>query len=246
MASSERLGFEDGRFSESGANAPRSVDLAEYLQSAILSGRLPQGESLPSERDLMADFAVSRATVREALRILGARGLIKVKRGRKGGSYVCGPSGAAVSRSLDLFIQGHSIRFVDLLAVREAIEPVAAAQAAIYRNEDDIQELLRLSIVCEETFRSIKDFSVANIDWHMAIVRASHNSLFEAFMSSISSALFSATNRREFGEDIRKLVVGAHWRIFEAIREGDADAARRRMMRHVSAYGERLSLDDET
>ena len=80
----------------------------------------------------------------------------------------------------------------------------------------------------------------------MAVVKASHNLLFEMFMSSISPALFSATLREEFDLQTRKIVIGAHWQIFDAIQKGDSDAARRRMSRHVSAYGESLANIDLT
>jgi GntR family transcriptional repressor for pyruvate dehydrogenase complex len=226
------------------SSAPVSASLASHLQNLILTGQLAFGESLPSERELMAKFDVSRATVREALRMLGAQGLIEVRRGRNGGSYVCGPSGGAVSRSLTLFIKGQEIRFIDLLAAREAIEPVAAGQAALFRTDSDLTRLEELSMACELTFGDIVRFTEVNVQWHLAVVRASHNPLFEAFMSSISSALHSATNIEDFDVQTRKAVVGTHWQIFEAIKSGDHEAARRRMARHVSAYGERLSSID--
>lgn len=221
----------------------RSAKLSEQLQELIFKGELVVGASLPSERELMVKFNASRSTVREALRTLGAQGLIEVKRGRKGGSYVCAPNGDALSKSLDLFIKGHDIRFVDLLAAREAIEPVAAAQAAIYRTKSDLEILYYVSKTCELTINDLDEFSKLNVDWHMAVIRASHNSLFEAFMLSISPALFAATDREEFDLETRKVVAKAHWHIYEAISKGDRDAARRRMARHISAYGEQLSVD---
>jgi len=221
----------------------RPAALAEVLQAKIVSGDLAVGDSLPAERDLMALYSISRATVREALRILGARGLIEVKRGRKGGSYISAPTGAAISQSLDLFIQGHDIRFVDLLAVREAIEPVAAGQAARARLPEDIANIDRLLTLQEELVEDIQAFSKLNVEWHLAIVRASHNPLFLTFMTSISSALYSATNREEFDLETRKIVVKAHRKISEAIMTGDPDAAIRRMKRHVTSYAEELDLN---
>ena len=222
-----------------------SASLAEHLQNLILVGGVRLGESLPSERDLMAEFDVSRATVREALRVLGAQGLIEVKRGRNGGSYVCGPNGGAVSKSLNLLIQGQTIRFMDLLAAREAIEPVAAGQAATSRTDRDIEILHEISKACEDNVGHFPRFTKLNVDWHLAIVQASHNPLFIAFMASISSALHSATKKKkEFDLPTRLIVVKTHWQIFDAIRKGDQEAARRRMARHVSAYGERLSKTD--
>lgn len=218
----------------------RSLELANALEKKILEGGMVVGESLPPERDLMVLHQVSRATVREALRILGAKGLIEVRRGRHGGSYIQAPNGDAVSRSLDLFIQGHDIRFSDLLAVREAIEPVAAAQAARQRTDEDIAILYDNLDQTDSSIEDIRRFSQLNIEWHTAVVRASHNPLFLSFMTSISSALYLATEREEFDPSVRSIVAQSHRRITDAIAEGDADAARRRMTRHVTAYGEHL------
>jgi GntR family transcriptional regulator, transcriptional repressor for pyruvate dehydrogenase complex len=218
--------------------------LATHLQSAIVRGDVAVGSSLPSERELMAQYRVSRTTVREALRVLGARGLIEVRRGRKGGSFISSGMSKSFVQSLDLFIQGHGIRFIDLVCAREAIEPAAAAQAALSRTEGQLEALGLRCADCERTFDDIEQFVEANLQWHLAVATASNNPLFLAFLTSLWTALHVATDRTEFDVKTRKAVVGVHWQIFDAIRAGDPDAARRRMARHLSAYGERLSAID--
>lgn len=222
-----------------------SSTLARKLKHKILSGEIEVGSSLPAERDLMVQYEVSRATVREALRALGAQGLLEVRRGRRGGSYVCAPSSDRLSDSINLFIAGHNIKFIDLLAVREAIEPVAAAQAAKFRTPEDIDAIRQILAASEEALDDLEKFSALNIDWHTAVVVASKNPLFLSIMTSISPALYSATTREEFDRSIRETVLRTHTRISDAIAEGDPDAARRRMSRHVSSYGQQLdfSLD---
>lgn len=223
-----------------------SSSLARTLKQKIVSGEFEVGSSLPAERDLMVQYEVSRATVREALRSLGAQGLLEVRRGRRGGSYVCAPSSDRLSDSINLFIAGHNIKFIDLLAVREAIEPVAAAQAARFRTEEDIAEMRRILDASEEALEDLERFSALNIDWHTAVVVASKNPLFLSIMTSISPALYSATTREEFDLSIRQTVLKTHSRISDAITAGDMDAARRRMSRHVSSYGEQLDFSQES
>lgn len=223
-----------------------SSSLARTLKQKIVSGEFEVGSSLPAERDLMVQYEVSRATVREALRSLGAQGLLEVRRGRRGGSYVCAPSSDRLSDSINLFIAGHSIKFIDLLAVREAIEPVAAAQAARFRTEEDIAAMRRILDASEEALEDLERFSALNIDWHTAVVVASKNPLFLSIMTSISPALYSATTREEFDLSIRQTVLKTHSRISDAITAGDTDAARRRMSRHVSSYGEQLDFSQES
>jgi GntR family transcriptional regulator, transcriptional repressor for pyruvate dehydrogenase complex len=225
----------------SGSAADR---LAAHLQDAIVRGDFAVGSSLPSERELMSRFKVSRTTVREALRGLGAQGLVEVRRGRSGGSYVSNQMSKSLARSLDLFIKGQDIRFIDLVFARLAIEPAAAAQAALSRTDEQIEELRLCCVECESRFDDIDAFVEANLRWHKAVARASNNPLFAMFLASISSALHAATDLEVFDVKARKAVVGVHWQIYEAIRQGDPDAARRRMERHLAAYGQTLSSTD--
>jgi len=180
---------------------------------------LPEGTGY-----LMVQFGVSRQTVREALRTLQARGLLEVRKGRSGGSYVRSLNTESIARSLDLLIKGQTIRYRDLVAFREAIEPVAAAQAALYRTEADLQEIHRLGVACETSRRNIKKFVEYNFEWHLAIVKASKNPLFEMFMASISTAIRTATDLSGFDLETRGIVVKTHAGIFDAITKQDAAA----------------------
>jgi GntR family transcriptional repressor for pyruvate dehydrogenase complex len=227
-------------------NLPTSASsiLARKLQDAILNGKFAVGASLPSERALMEKYNVSRATVREALRVLGAYDLIQVKRGRGGGSFISSATSRSVVRSLNEFILGENIRYIDLVFARFAIEPAAAAQAAISRTDEKLANLRQMSIDCERKFDDIDKFAEANLNWHCAVAEASGNPLFVAFLMSILTALRTATAKEEFDAHIRESVVDVHWRIFEAIRLRDPDAAHRRMNRHISAYSEKLASID--
>jgi GntR family transcriptional repressor for pyruvate dehydrogenase complex len=218
--------------------------LAEKLQGGIDSGDYAIGSSLPSERELMLRHRVSRTTVREALRMLGAQGLLEVRRGRSGGSFVSMPTANSVQRSLELFIKGQSIRFIDLVFARHAIEPAAAAQAAFSRSEEQLQEIERICADCERVVGDIAAFVTANLAWHRAVVRASNNPLFITFLASISDAMQAATDLDVFDLKARKAVVAVHWQIFDAIRLRNQAAARRRMERHLCAYSETLSSAD--
>lgn len=224
-------------------SVPRASDiLAERLRDAILGGSLAVGAALPPERTLVEQTGLSRAAVREALRILEAEGLLHIKPGRGGGSFVRQPGAESISRSLNLMIRGQQIRFGDLLAAREGIEPQAAFQAALNATPADLERIGLETQRTAEALGDIHDFLLVNVDWHLAVVRASHNPLFIAFMDSISAPLHAATDIENFNsEEIRRVVVRAHQRVFDAICERDAAAAKRRMGRHVGAYAEAIA-----
>lgn len=192
----------------------------------------------------MLQYQVSRTTVREALSALSAQGLITVKRGRTGGSFVSSPTANSVVKSLDLFIKGQNIRFIDLSFAREAIEPAAAAQAAMCRTDEQLKKIYFQSQDCENNIVDIDLFVESNLNWHFSVIEASNNQLFITFMKSISAALHAATDLDVFDLEARKAVANIHWQIFEAIKAGNPEAARRRMSRHLSAYSEKLSSTD--
>lgn len=230
----------DDQFSDVGRiSVPKASDvLAEKIRNRILSGELDEGASLPSERELVEQTALSRVSVREALRILELEGLLETRPGRNGGSRVRRPSEAHVKHMLSLYIRGSRVRFESLLEVREAIEPAAAALAARNRTERHIYSLQEINARMEaaDGAGDTEAFLGANVHWHMQIVNASRNELFSALMSALSEAIHDATEIEAFDRpQVRSDTLRAHRSVTEAIVEQDENAAQRRMARHVTA-----------
>lgn len=221
-------------------NVPKAADvLAGILREQILEGHMHEGSDLPSERDLGSHAGLSRATVREALRILEGEGLITTRTGRNGGSAVVRPSSATIERSVGIFIRGQRIRMDAVLETREAIEPPSARFAALHRTDSDLEEIEkchgRLQAASEAN--DIPAYVRANLDWHVQVVRASHNELLIAFLAAISQSVYAATDLDGFNSvEVRNAVIRAHRSVMDAILARDGDAAARRMDRHVGAY----------
>lgn len=221
-------------------NVPKVADvLAAILREKILGGDLNEGMSLPNERDLGSQAGLSRASVREALRILEGEGLIATRIGRNGGSAVVRPSSAAIERSVGIFIRGQHIRFEAVLETRAAIEPPSARFAALHRTDADLEEIEKahLKLQLASQAEDVPGYVRANLDWHVQVVRASHNELLMAFISAVSQSVYLATDLEGFNSvSVRNAVIRAHRRVMDAIRARDGDAAARRMDRHVAAY----------
>lgn len=227
---------------------PKASDvLADDLRERILRGDFPEGTSLPPERELVAQTAMSRTTVREALRILEVQGLVTIRTGRSGGAFVRRPDSDSVASSVELLIRGRQIRLDDLLETREAIEPQCAGLAALYRTDEDLQRLDELNNQIEQAEgASLAEFLQINVDWHMAVAEASHNELLSGMMRALSRAIYEATDNQGFVDDaVRATTVRAHQSVTRGIREQDRDAAVRRMTRHVHSYAEALLEVDE-
>ena len=216
---------------------PKSSDvLASELRRQILSGLLPPGASLPAERELVTQTGLSRGSVRDALRILESESLVVTRAGRYGGSVANKPDDESLLRSISIFVHGRGITLLSLLQTREAIEPALAALAAKSRTDEELQQLVDATERVENAFMNTPQFLRANVEWHMAIATASHNELLRAFMHSISNMVYKATAIENFAsEDVRKQVIHAHRRILQAIVAQDAEAAERRMARHLFA-----------
>lgn len=227
---------------------PKASDvLATELRERILSGEHPEGTPLPPERELVVQTRMSRTTVREALRILEVQGLIRIKAGRAGGAFVQHPGEESVADSLDLLIRGRRLRLASIHETREAIEPSCARLAAQHRTPADLRALEAANEAIASS-GSLDEFLQANLDWHIAVATASHNEILTGIMMALSRAIYTATHNEGFvNEEVRSITVRAHKSVTRAIKDKDADAAVRRMSRHVHAYAEAaLEVEDRT
>jgi len=221
---------------------PKTSDvLADQLRRQILAGALAPGAVLPPERDLVTKTGLSRGSVREALRILEAEGLVTTRPGRQGGSVARLPGDESLAKYVSLFVHGRGISLLSLLQTREAVEPSLAYLAAQNRTDAELQDLVDITKRVEDAYADPPLYLAENVKWHCAIATASHNELLRAFMVAISSMVYKASAIENFAtEDVRNVVLKAHRRILDAIVAKDADAARRRMARHLAALTEAM------
>jgi len=171
--------------------APRAYeDIVAQIEQSVESGALSVGDQLPGERDLSRQFGVSRVAVREAIRNLEARGIIEVRVGS--GTYIRALPGAALSKSFTLWLQLEDSSVLDLYAVRQALEAVAAPLAAVHATFQEISELRRLldewAIILaqrpytEEHVTASDDYE---IKFHCLIASASRNTALETLLRAI-------------------------------------------------------------
>lgn len=228
-------------------DVPKASDvLARELRERILSGELVEGTALPAERELVKQTQMSRATVREALRILEVQNLVRVRAGRAGGAFVQRPTTKAMANSVSLLIRGQRIKLADLMETREALEPFCAELAARNRTDDDLAVLDKANKDIAEPDADLPAFLQANLDWHVGVAKAGHNELLIGFMIALSHAIYTGTANAAFvSDEVRAVTQRAHKSITNAIRSGDAEAAARRMRNHVHSYAKAALAMDE-
>jgi GntR family transcriptional repressor for pyruvate dehydrogenase complex len=207
-------------------------EAAEQIRALIAEGPMRPGDRLPSERDLVVKLAVSRTTIREALRSLEIRGLLEVRPGE--GAFVRElPLEALIDPLASTLHNRRSL--LELLEVRRNLEPGIAALAAQRAQAGDIDEMKLLLVEIEQRLENRRyDAAVKSIiAFHRVITRATGNRLIQRLMDTISG-LLSASMRETLripGRPGRSLK--SHRQILAAIESRDPVAARETMLSHM-------------
>jgi GntR family transcriptional repressor for pyruvate dehydrogenase complex len=210
--------------------------VAAELREQIHEGALAQGARLPNETVLAAAFGVSRATVREALRLLAAQSLIRTAKGAGGGSYVTFPSVDHISESLrsgiNLLTAAENVTLEELLEARELLEVPAARLAARRRAEEDLQRL-RASIPPEPLRLDTEEQFAQNRDFHSVVIDAAGNTLLSIAAQPVFRVLQTNLARSSLGGRFHRVINDHHRAIAAAIESADERTAEREMRSHL-------------
>lgn len=223
-----------------------SEAIARQIEEQIHRGQLQPDEMLPSENDLMKQFGVGRNTLREALRMLEASGLLRIKQGARGGAIITHMSNEFVS---DFLVKAFRLGGLSGRAFhdfRSAIEPSIAEMVA-GREEVDSTILARMedSITeAKDLFGSNEPTVCANMDFHVALAEATQNMMFTVILRTLRAGLTTVaplTKERFRGETIEY-----HERILQAVKNREPARARDLMCAHLVEIGEVVKADDFT
>jgi DNA-binding FadR family transcriptional regulator len=211
--------------------------VADQLRELIVGGELRPGDRLPVESALARDFGVSRATVREALRLLAAQSLVRTEKGAAGGSYVTLPTADTISSlvhaNVGLLAEIRSVTLEELLEARELVEVPAARLAALRRSEEDV-DLLRACVPDDARPLGTTEEFAHNAEFHSCILGASRNTLLVVSARPIFSVLQTHLARSVLGRHFHRSIHAHHHRILAAVEAGDADAAAAEMHDHLA------------
>jgi DNA-binding FadR family transcriptional regulator len=216
---------------------PRASELvAEKLRSLIVTGQVAPGAGLPPEKELVAQLGVSRATLREALRLLEAEGLIATKPGPKGGIVVQRPGPAHLTRSLSLLLQLEATPFSTVLEARRLLEPLCANLAA---ERATLEELAAMQASVEEMRASIGDtawYVKEQLHFHLIIFAAAHNEVLRLYTTSVGDLITDRTAQIGLSETAQITGVKSAVSILAAIKARNGVLAARRVEIHLRAF----------
>jgi GntR family transcriptional repressor for pyruvate dehydrogenase complex len=205
--------------------------VAERLLGLISSRHLGPGDALPAERELVELYGVGRSSIREALRMLESKGVI---RSGGNGSFTVAEFGNTLNNSLDFLLSVDEADYGELFEVRRILEGEAAALAASRRRDEDVVEMAAEIAAMEEGLGSEEGFITADLRFHLTIAKASGNRLIAHLMDAIRSLLQRSLSSAYHIPGSPEGAVVLHRLILEAIADGRPEEARQRMQEHVS------------
>jgi GntR family transcriptional regulator, transcriptional repressor for pyruvate dehydrogenase complex len=219
----------------------RSVNKVEQAVAAIkeyiMDGDLKPGQKLPSETEMAKRIGVSKFSMREALRVLEAQGLIEITQGRR--TRVSGPSAKPSTEILTLALRRSKTALLDLVEARESLEVTIVRLAALRAGIFHI-DLMRKTIEDIDGNRGDLELCVQkDLEFHNALVLASGNSVFEWMLAPLAELLRESRRKTILNAGVDRVLDG-HKSILDAVAERDPEKAGECMRVHLSMAREDL------
>src|SRR6056297_1989751 len=222
------------------------AQIAEAIRDAIVSGHMRVDQRLPSEAELAEQFAVSRPTVREALKRLAAQSLIRTQRGAFGGAFVNRLSyaeayGQHITTST-LLLSMNAVSFETACEARYALERACAPLACARRSESDLAAMRAEIRRQSQPELSDESFCASDVAFHRALVDAAANPVLSYQLAGAVEAMQPLMNMITFTARSREKIVALHSSIADALEAHDGTAADAHLAA-LAAYTQDLAAD---
>ncbi|MGY6697380.1 MAG: FadR/GntR family transcriptional regulator [Roseinatronobacter sp.] len=218
----------------------RPQKVAEAIKSWVMANGWGPGDRLPSELELIAQFGMAKGTIREAIRILEAQGLVKSRTGPGGGVFVHQVSEERATALLGNYFYFQHLTIDDVYQIRAVLEPELAASLAGGLSEEQLRALEDVMTCYREPARSAEEERqqhVASLKFHALLAEMSGNPLLRFLIRFIANMLADITvSRRLYAQPNQELwATGLDYqsRLVDALRSGDGEAARAILSEHM-------------
>ncbi|UQX89082.1 FCD domain-containing protein [Jatrophihabitans telluris] len=216
-----------------------------YVEEQLSDGRLSVGDKLPAERSLAADLGLSRASVREGLRVLEAMGLVRTGTGSgpDAGAVLAADTTTAISVALRLHLASATLPVSDVVASRVVLESWAVSEAArrtaAGRAKPDLSAATELVRAMDEPGIGPEAFYRLDAQFHVALARAAGNEVIAAIMASLRDAIqtyvVAAGTVPDWPRMLRRLRT-QHRAVLAAIDAGEPELAARHVVAHINGF----------
>lgn len=217
--------------------------IVSQIRDALFSGQIHSGDFIGTESSLAQQFGVSRMSVRDALQRLAAGGIVVNRTGAKGGAWVAEGNAEHFADALAIQLKLIGVTPAEIVDAQIAVETTSAELAARVATPEDLGRLRNLQEQMANVRSQPEKFAAAALDFHMAIVEASHNRVLLAQFKAMRHVLHSLHTQRTTPE-IADRAVAEYSALVRFIESGDADAARAHMDRRLRGVRDRARLED--
>lgn len=206
-------------------------EVADVLRQRIRAGEVPVGSRLPTQRELANSFGVSRQSIRDALYALEEEGLIAIRRGATGGSFVSRPQ--LTQRGIRRWVRTNLVDLDDICDFRIAVEQQAASLAAQRRTPEDLASMRQaIEALPTDDDSPLDVFREADGRFHAAITRAARNPRIEQAVRKARSDLFIPADAIDFKHEV-ETTRREHLKIHQAIVDQDSATAVACVVSHI-------------
>lgn len=209
-----------------------SSQITSQLVEILEGDQYEAGDLFPGEQELADRYRVSRPVIREAFRALEAQGYISIRKGQR--ARVLPPGARLLDSFFSRLLSQDSYSWEQLMDVRESLEQLSAQSAAQSRDPADIEQLRRIVTDMEKTINSPEEYSVQDINFHVALASASGNPFLRYLIESVRRSLVEVLTgmRKQLPAQYIPHVQASHVRIVDAVEAGDKAAASEAMRNH--------------
>ncbi|MDE7018447.1 MAG: FadR family transcriptional regulator [Lachnospiraceae bacterium] len=216
---------------ESINNKERSLpeQAADQIAKLIMENHLTSENKLPSEFELAELLNVGRGTVREAVKLLVARNVLEIRRGK--GTYLA-PNPGEVPDPLGFAYYPDQMRLaLDLVEIRSQLEPWVARMAAEHATAGNIELLRECCAKVEQDILNKRDHSQNDVQFHVAIAECTQNLVVPRLIPIITYSITLFVSLTE--SRLRTETIIGHRELLEAISDGDGLRAEKSMIQHI-------------
>lgn len=224
----------------------------DWLEDQLRSGAISVGDKLPGERHLAEEFGISRASVREAIRILDAMGLVRSSTGSgpAAGAVVISEPSSALSWALRMHVATRSLPVRDLVQTRLLLETQSALEAAVVPEEPNRAEMLERAVelleIMDDPDLPADRFHVHDAQFHILLTSLAGNLVVNTIMASLRQATIGYVQETVSGlqawPEVSRTLQTQHRAIFRAVSGRRGQEAADALHHHITWF---YSLTDE-
>jgi GntR family transcriptional regulator, transcriptional repressor for pyruvate dehydrogenase complex len=210
-----------------------------HVEGELIAGRLHVGDRLPGERVLAAQLGISRASVREGIRVLEAMGVIRTAAGSgpDAGAVVVADTSAGMTSALRLHLASSTLPVADVVRTRVLLETWAVQEAAHHRDQAHLDQARALLDAMDHT-DTVEGFLRLDAEFHVTLSRVAGNAVVAAIMTALRDAIhgYVLAAAPEDWPPMARRLRRQHRNVLAAVEAGDGERAARLVARHIEGF----------